>query len=247
MQAQDVMTTHVITVQPETAVGEVAKLMVDHRISGIPVQDAHDRLVGIVTDGDIYRRAELGTEKARESSWLELFTGEDRSAADYVAAHGSTVGDVMTTDVVAVTPNAALAQIADVFETRRIRRVPVIKDGKIVGIVSRANLVQALVASPEPENKDEATDRRIRDLLLAEYARRSWGMHAEGNVIVQNGTVHVWGLVGSDAERDALRLVAEAIPGVKGFEDQTIRYLGDIGARPRIDSKVTVIGADRTD
>ena len=240
MQAQDVMTTKVVTVRPNTPIREVAKLMIDCRVSGLPVVDDSGRLMGMVTDGDLYRRAELATDKQRHS-WLEIFGLYSGEPNDYVAAHGRTVSDVMTTDVVGVAPETSLRQIADLFETRRFRRVPVILDGMVVGIVSRANLVQALASLPAVNAEGGLTDRHIRDLILAEYKRLPWGLQSEGNVIVTDGVLHLWGVVSSDAELAALRVAAEAIPGVKGFENHTIRFLGDVGAHPHALSRVTVV------
>jgi CBS domain-containing protein len=244
MQAHDIMITKVVTVQPGTTVREIANLMVDHRISGLPVVDESGRLVGIVTDGDLYRRAELGTDKRRRS-WLEMFSSSTE-AQDYVEAHGRTARDVMTADVVAVAPGTSLRQIADLFETRRIRRVPVVVDGRVVGIVSRANLVQALVSMQSDNAEGGLSDRRIRDLVLAEFKQLPWGLQSEGNVIVKDGVLHLWGFVSSDAELAALRVAAEAIPGVTGFEDHTIRLFGDVGGRLRTGSKVTVVEPDGT-
>ena len=147
----------------------------------------------------------------------------------------------MTTDVVGVAPGTSLRQIADLFETRRFRRVPVILDGMVVGIVSRANLVQALASLPAVNAEGGLTDRHIRDLILAEYKRLPWGPQSEGNVIVTDGVLHLWGVVSSDAELAALRVAAEAIPGVKGFENHTIRFLGDVGVHPHTLSRVTIV------
>jgi CBS domain-containing protein len=247
MRAQDVMTTQVVAVEPDTPIREVARVMVERRITGLPVQAPDGRLVGIVSDGDIYRRAELGTDRHRRRSWLEFFAADPRHAEDYVEAHGRLARDVMSCDVIAVAPETSLCQIADLFETRRIRRVPVVKDGKVVGIVSRANLVQAF-ASSAPQQADSAVgDRRIRDMVLAEYRRHPWGPRAEANVVVTDGGVHIFGLVDSEAEQHALRVAAEGIPGVKGFQDHTVRRLEDIGARPRIESIVTVVEPNRAD
>jgi CBS domain-containing protein len=247
MRAQDVMTTQVVAVEPDTPVREVARIMVERRITGLPVQEPDGRLVGVVTDGDIYRRAELGTDRRRRRSWLELFAPDPRHAEDYVEAHGRIARDVMSSDVVAVAPETSLRQIADLFETRRIRRVPVVRDGKVVGIVSRANLVQAFAASASPETDSAAADRRIRDMVLAEYGRHPWGLRAEANVVVTDGVVHIFGLVDSEAEQHALRVAAEAVPGVKGFEDHTVRRLEDAGARPRMDPTVTVVERNLAD
>ena len=247
MRAQDVMTTEVVVVEPDTPVREVAKILIERRITGLPVQEPDGRLVGIVTDGDIYRRSELGTDRRRRRSWLEFFAADGCHAEDYVEAHGRLARDVMSRDVVAVAPETSLRQIADLFETRRIRRVPVVRDGKVVGIVSRANLVQALAASTPPEADGAAADRRIRDMVLAEYGRHPWGLRAEANVVVMDGVVHIFGLVDSDTQQHALRVAAEGVPGVKGFEDHTVRRLADADARRRIESTVTIVEPNRAD
>ena len=241
MQAQDVMTKQVVTVEPGTPVEVVAQMMVDRRISGMPVVEPSGRLVGMVTDGDLYRRAELSTEPHR-FNWLELFQSGRSEAKDFVMTHGRTALDVMTPDVYAVAPDTSLRQIADLLSDRRIRRVPVVADGRLVGIVSRANLVQAFAALARTQVADGQSDRRIRDQILAEYKRHSWGQ-TEGNVIVTDGVVHLWGFVGSETEITALRLSAEAIPGVVGFEDHSIRSLG-AGTRLRHPSSVTVLAAE---
>jgi len=137
------------------------------------------------------------------------------------------VEDVMTREVVSVEELASLGEIAELMETKRIKRVPVVHDGKIVGIVTRADLLQVL-ASGGAASADEESDRLIRDRLLAELPRQEWANSAEGNVVVSEGVVHFWGTVGSEEERRALRVVAENIPGVRGIEDHTItgpRYL----------------------
>ncbi len=245
MQAQDIMTTEVVAVGPETPVREVARIMVERRINGLPVQEPDGRLVGVITDGDLYRRAELGTDRRRRHSWLELFAADPRHAEDYVEAHGRIARDVMSSDVVAVAPETSLHQIADLFETRRIRRVPVVRDGRVVGIVSRADLVRAFVASAPPTDDSDAADQRIRDMVLAEYGRHPWGLRAEANVIVTDGVVHIFGLVDSESEQHALRVAAEGVPGVKGFKDHTVLRLADARARPRRESTVTVVQPDR--
>jgi CBS domain-containing protein len=240
MQARDVMTAKVVTVRPDTPVTEIAKLMIDNRISGLPVVENSGRLVGIVTDGDLYRRSELGTDRRRHS-WLEIFGLDTEAANDYIEAHGRTARDVMTTDVIAVAPATSLRQIADLFETKQIRRVPVVADGEVIGIVSRANLVRALASLASADSLGSLTDRRVRDLVLAEYKRLPWGLRSEEDVVVTDGVVHLWGYVPSDVELIALRVAAGAIPGVKGFKDHTFRFVGDMGIPPRNPSKVTVV------
>ncbi|HBK08345.1 MAG TPA: hypothetical protein DDZ81_21265 [Acetobacteraceae bacterium] len=243
MRAQDIMTKDVVTAKPNTPVRDAAKLMVKHRISGLPVVDASNHLVGIVTDGDLYRRAELGTGKQRHG-WLKTLGLDGTWAEAYVEAHGRTVHDVMTADVTAVTPATTIRQIADVFERKRIHRVPVVAGGKVVGIVSRANLVQALAAISPEEFDQKRNDQYVRDLVIAEYRRLPCGLPSEWNVIVKDGVVHLWGFVPSLANLAALRVAAEGIPGVKGFVDLTFGYSGPVGSRENLHSQVTVVEAD---
>jgi len=220
MRASDVMSRSVVTTTPNTTVEDIAKLMINHRISGVPVVDRDGRLVGIVTEGDLLRRAETGTER-RRSRWREWFAPNSRLAAEYIKSHGKRVEDIMTRDVVAVGEMATLGEIADLLETRRIKRVPVVHDGKIVGVVSRADLLQVL-ASGATKAADEDADRTIRSHLITELRKHKWADPAEGNVVVSDGVVHFWGVVGSEEERRALRIVAENTSGVRGVEDHTI-------------------------
>jgi len=233
MRARDVMVRAVATTTAETTVEKVARLMINLRISGVPVLDRNGRLVGIVTEGDLLRRAETGTER-RRSRWSELFSANSRLAAEYVTSHARRVEDVMTRGGVSVGELASLGEIAELMETKRIKRVPVVHDGKIVGIVSRADLLQVL-ASGGATTADEDNDRLIRERLLAELRKQEWANPTESNVVVSDGVVHFWGTVGSEEERRALRVVAENIPGVRGIEDHTItgpRYLTPLFPAP---------------
>jgi CBS domain-containing protein len=182
MQARDVMTTQVITVGPETPIAAVAKLLIEHRISGVPVVGMADRVLGMVTEGDLCRRTDLGTEKDR-SRWRELFTPNSELAQEYLRTHGLTAGDVMTEGVVSVGPDTPLRQIADRMEAYRVKRVPVVDNGKLVGILTRANLVQALVAlapaKPEPRNEDQ----RIRDQIPKSWLSMGTSLGACGMLI----------------------------------------------------------------
>ena len=229
MRARDVVVRAVATTTPETTVEEAARLMINLRISGVPVLDRSGQLVGIITEGDLLRRAETGTER-RRSRWSEWFSPNSRLAEEYVRSHARRVEDIMTREVVSVEELASLGEIADLMETRRIKRVPVVHNGKIVGIVSRADLLQVL-ASGGATTADEDSDRLIRERLLAELRKQVWANPAESNVVVADGVVHFWGTVGSQEERTALRVVAENIPGVRGIEDHTIsgpRYLSPL-------------------
>src|SRR6516165_8065770 len=200
MRAMDVMTTNVITVEPDTAVQELATLLSDRGISGVPVLDRDNRLVGVVSEGDLLHRAETGTERRtqrRRSRWLDNFASDQEAARDYVKAHGRTVREIMTRDVISVSDTTELADIATLLETRRIRRVPVVRDGQLVGIISRANLVRALaVTRSDPASEVNNDDRTIREKQLAELMEQEWFKAQRwfkiwaADVIVKDRVVH---------------------------------------------------------
>ena len=219
MRARDVMVRAVATATPETTVEALARLMINLRISGVPVMDKDGRLVGIVTEGDLLRRVETGTERHRPR-WSEPFSSNSRLAAEYVKSHAKRVADIMTREVFSVEETATLGEIADLLETKQIKRVPVVHDGKIVGIVSRADLLQVL-ASGGAKTADEEQDGAIRRQLLAELREQQWADASEDRVVVSDGVVHLWGTVGSEDERRALRIAAENTPGVRAIEDHT--------------------------
>jgi CBS domain-containing protein len=226
MRAMDVMTTDVITVDPETTVQAMATLLAERGISGAPVVDANGRLVGIVSEGDLLHRAEIGTARRhrerRRSWWLDHFASE--LARDYVKSHGRTVRDIMTRDVVTATENTDLGDVAALLEAKRIKRVPITRDGKVIGIISRANLVRALAATKgAPLREGEDDDRTIRARLLAELGREEWAKVWPEDIIVRDGVVHFW--LSSDAPQEnkqALRVAAETTPGVRGVEEHVV-------------------------
>jgi len=226
MRAMDVMTTDVITVDPEMTVQALAELLAERGISGAPVVDASGRLVGIISEGDLLHRAEIGTARRhrvrRRSWWLDHFASDP--ARDYVKSHGRTVKDLMTRDVVSVTEDMDLGDVAALLEARRIKRVPVMRDGKIVGIISRANIVRAVSATKgAAPRQGESDDRSIRNRLLAELGREEWAQIWPEDVIVRDGIVHFW--VSEDepsTKRDALRVAAESIAGVRGVEEHMV-------------------------
>lgn len=221
MRAKDIMTRDVVTVTPETPVPAIVRLLLARGISGVPVVDAAGGVVGIVSEGDLLRRAELGTEK-RRGAWLTFFTGAARLADEYVHAHGAVARDVMSTDPACVSGEADIAEVADLMEARRIKRVPVLEGGKLVGLISRANLLRAFASRMEAQGAAPASDTAIRDRLLNELAHQSWSRRTENSVVVTDGVVHLWGLVGTPEESRALHLAASNIPGVKGVENHTI-------------------------
>jgi CBS domain-containing protein len=227
----DVMTTGVITVDPDTSVQAVATLLSERGISGVPVVDAAERLVGIVTEGDLLHRIETGTERRperltgrRRSWWLDTIASDEELARDYAKSHGRTAKDVMTRDVISVTDTTELADVAMLLETRRIKRVPVLRDGKLVGIVSRANLVRALAATKGEQATDaDSDDRTIRRKLLSELKRQEWFKIWAADIMVKDRVVYFWFSHNeSEEERQALRVAAENIAGVRRVEEQIV-------------------------
>src|SRR3954453_1733900 len=220
MKVSDIMTHPVLTVTPETTIGEVAELMIGHRISGLPVVDPAGAVVGIVTEGDLLRRAETGTER-RRARWLEFLIAPGRLASEYAHAHGRKVGEVMTDTVLTAGPDNAVVDLIDLLERRRIKRVPVIDGGRLVGIVSRANLVRALLRNlPRDTDASAVPDREIRDHIMAEIAKQPWGPRASVDVRVENGIVELNGAVTDDRGGPALRVRPEKRPGGKAVRDR---------------------------
>lgn len=219
MRAMDIMTSEVITVGEDATVPEAAKLMAERGISAVPVVDLENRIVGMVSEGDLLHRAETGTER-RRSWWLDMVSSTNKLAGEYIKSHSAKVKDVMTRDVLSVTEETPVADIAVLLETNRIKRVPVVEDGKIVGIVSRANLVRALAMTiTEGVGTAEVDDRTIRERLLSELKAQKWAEVSPANVTVKDGIVHLWSSFLSEQERRALIVAAENVPGVRRVED----------------------------
>jgi CBS domain-containing protein len=214
MKAKDVMTRHVVCVAPDAPVREALQLMLQRNISGLPVVDPGGNLCGIVTEGDFLRRAETGTERKRPR-WLEFLLGPGRIAEDYVRTHARRVQEVMTTEVATVDEDAALDAVVSLMEKRRIKRVPVMRGDKVVGIVSRANLLHALAGIADEIAPGPKDDETIRNKVLAELDRQKWAPRRMIDVVVRNGIVELWGTVFDARERDAARVAAETVPGAK--------------------------------
>lgn len=224
MLASDIMTTNVITVSPTDAVDEIARILISRNISAVPVVDGDGNVLGIVSEGDLLRRSENETER-RRSWWLDIFTAEEDDARNFAKSHGQTAADVMSSDVVTVSADTSVGQIAEILEKRRIKRVPVIADGKMVGIVSRANLLHGLASrKADGPAAPSADDRTIRKNILDSLEGEGWVSHGALNVIVNNGGVELWGWVESEPERKALIIAAKAVAGVTGVED----HLGSV-------------------
>ncbi|WP_448191482.1 CBS domain-containing protein [Azospirillum sp. sgz301742] len=218
MKAVDVMTNPVITIDPDSTVADAAKRMLEHRISGLPVCDPAGRLLGVISEGDLLRRAEAGTQR-RHSWWLSMLAGSAGQAADYVKQHSRRVRDVMSTSVITVEENTPLDAVVGLMETNRIKRVPVVREGKLAGIISRANLLHVLASVASDVADAIPDDRTLRDRVLGELRDQPWAPDAGKNVVVRNGVVHLWGSVRSQTQRDAMRVAAENVPGVRNVED----------------------------
>jgi CBS domain-containing protein len=217
VKAKDVMTTPVVTVDLETPVAEIAKRLLKRRISAMPVVDADDRPIGIVSEGDLMRRPETGG-KHHPSWWLSLLADPETRAHEYVKTHGGTAREVMTHEVTTVTEEASLEEIATLLEKHRIKRVPVVRHGKLVGIVSRSNLLQGIVArqrAPQPSASDRTLRERVNAAIEASGARSAYV-----NPVVADGVVHLWGATYSQDERDAIQIAAEGVSGVKHVEGE---------------------------
>ena len=221
MNAADVMVTNVITVGLDACLQDVAHLLLTNRISAVPVVDSDGKVVGIVSEGDLMRRAEAGTGR-RRSWWLSLLTGKEVLAAQYVKEHSRKVADVMTRDVITATPDTPLQDIANILEKNSIKRVPIIKDGKMVGLVSRANLLQALASLRKQIEGGTPNDTKIRETVVQRLNAEPWLRSSLINVIVQDGTVELWGIVDSPTEKKAVRVAAEETPGVRAVNDNLI-------------------------
>lgn len=221
MNAADVMTTKVITVTPEASIRDAAKLMLQYRISGLPVLDEMGDLVGIVTEGDLLRRGETGTAR-RHPRWLEFILGPGRLSSEYAHAYGRKIGEVMTPDPVCITEDTSLEDVIETLERRRVKRVPVMRDGKLVGIVSRANLVQALATVLPVASGPQPKDSEIRKQILAEIDKQPWSPRSLVNVTVRDGVVELWGTVFDERERLALKVIAENTEGVKEIKDHIL-------------------------
>ncbi|HEY5216498.1 MAG TPA: CBS domain-containing protein [Pseudolabrys sp.] len=221
MQANDVMTRAVISVAPDATVLLAARLMLQHHISGLPVIDGSGKLVGVLSEGDFLRRQETQTQR-RRSRWLEFLMGPGRTAGEYIHSHGSKVSEVMTEDVRTVGEDTPLEDVVELMERHRIKRVPVLRGKQVVGIVTRSNLMHAMVSLVRKAPPTAMDDAAIREQLLAEMKREQWAPAAMTTVVVRDGVVELWGVVIDDRQRQALTIAAENIPGVKAVKDHLV-------------------------
>jgi CBS domain-containing protein len=221
MKAADVMVSNVITVGVNASIGEVAAILLNNHISAAPVVDEKGELVGIVSEGDLIRRPEIGTAK-RQSWWLELISNKWASATEYIKSHSRKVADVMTRGVITAKPDTPLGDIAAMLERNRIKRVPIVEGGKLVGLVSRANILQALAsATKKLSSLTTVSDSELRKKVQSRLAAEPW-RPTMLTVTVQDGTVDLWGLVHSVEEKKAAQLATESTPGVRAVVNNII-------------------------
>jgi CBS domain-containing protein len=216
------MTHPVLTIGPDTPVGEAAAILLARRISALPVLEK-GRLVGMVSEADLVHRHEIGTDGIADGPWWRRLFRADSTPAQYVKSHARKARDIMTREVVSVGEDTPLTQIAALLDRHAIKRVPVMRGERLVGIVSRADLVQAFAAEARVPPRPSRDDDAIHDRLLAELARQPWWHAMYSSVSVSEGIVHYWGATEADDDRDAVRVAAENVPGVRGVEDHRIR------------------------
>ena len=217
MRAHQIMTRPVVTVTPETTIVDAANLMLQRHVSGLPVVDAAGKLVGVVSEGDFIRRSEIGTGRKR-GRWLRFILGPGKSASDFVHEHGHKVGEVMTKTPLTITEDTALAEIVALMEKNNVKRLPVMRGDKLVGIVSRANLLQAVASIVRQVPDPTADDDHIRNRIIDALEKNDWCPFGL-SVIVRDGIVHLSGVITEERARQAAVVAAENVQGVKKVHD----------------------------
>lgn len=219
MKVSDAMTGGVRTVFVDDSVTFAMRLMLDSHLSGLPVIDRRGQLAGMLTEGDLMRRVELGTEH-RHPHWLELVLSPRRLAQEYVDTHGRRVDEVMTIDVVTVDKSMPLEDAVTLMEDRQIKRLPVLDHGRLTGIISRADLLRTFLAtSRESDLGQGLSDEAIRQRIDKEIDQQPWNPRTTVGIEVDGGVVSLKGIVTSEAMRDALRVLVENTPGVTQIRD----------------------------
>jgi CBS domain-containing protein len=217
MLVSEIMTSPVLVIEPQASIAEAAKIMLEGRVSGLPVVGADKRLVGILTEGDFLRRGELGTTRKR-SRWLEFVVSSGKRAEEYVQTHGRRVEDVMSPQPVTISKAASLEELIDLMTSRKIKRVPVVDKGELVGIVARSDVMRAVLRALPASSAAADDDERIRTAIADELARHSWS--AAARVKVTHGEAELSGVIFDERAREAARVAAENVPGVTKVVDQ---------------------------
>lgn len=214
MRARQVMTRTVITVSADATVYAAAEVLLGSGVSAAPVIDADGKMIGIVSEADLMNRPEIGTVPAK--SWLQRLLIDDALLArDYIRSHSHHVADVMTRDVVSADEHVELGEIASLMQRHHVKRIPILRDGRVVGIVSRSNLLQGLLSREPHPVEGLASDESIRKSVSTELAKHAWTSRLTRNIVVDKGVVHLWGYVDDKPVKDAMRIAAENVPGVR--------------------------------
>nr|WP_314627935.1 CBS domain-containing protein [uncultured Noviherbaspirillum sp.] len=221
MHAQEIMTRRVVTVRRDSSLLDAVAAMLDLGLSGLPVVDDAGRPVGMLSEGDLLRRSELGTERKRPR-WLAFLASPGRLAEEYTHTHGRMVADVMTDKLYSVAPDTPLQEVVQLMERHRIKRVPVLENGQLVGIISRANLLRALALAAPALPEGQRSDEEIRQRLARELASTAWAPRYMIDHVVQNGVVHLYGTILDEREREAICVAARNTPGVKEVHDHLV-------------------------
>lgn len=222
MRASDVMCQSVVTVTPETAITDAVRIMLDRRISGLPVIDDAGAPVGMVTEGDLLRRVELGTDR-RFPGWRSWLVSSGREALEYARSHARRVSEIMTAPVTSVSLDTELTEIVALMESRRIKRIPVLEDGRVVGIVTRADLLRALQKLLPQAQSPPVADAELQQRVLASLRAQPWIRSAISvDVSVKDGVVELVGVVTDQRQREAIRVLAENTPGTRGIVDRLL-------------------------
>lgn len=219
MKVQDVMTKDVVSVRPDAPIREVAALMAEKRISGVPVMMADGTVVGVVSQSDLLHRAELGTDR-RSKWWLGFFADDRRLAKEFAQSHGQTARDVMARYVVTVSEDLELAEAAEMLDSHRIKRLPVLRDGKLVGMLTRSDLVRALASARQDGTAGSSDDTAIHKELYARMRNERWLRESLVSATVENGVVTLTGFVEAAEQRTALKVLAEEVAGVGRVDDR---------------------------
>ena len=214
VKAKQIMTADVVTVAPGTKIDAVAKQLVNHRISALPVVTDNGELVGLVSESDMLHRAETQTTRKRKW-WLEIFIDNRQKAREFIKSHSHDVDDVMSRVVVTVSPETELTNVANILDVHKIRRVPVVQDGKLIGIISRSDLVRALARAETEDGLHNRSDYALRKTIIEEIRKQSWLNSVNINLNVSEGIVEILGFVDTDEEKDALSVLVKGENGVK--------------------------------
>jgi len=219
MKAKDVMTHCVISITPESSILQAIGRMISHEVSGMPVVDAEGHLLGMITEGDFLRRAETGTEAPRRR-WVQMLVGAGSDAEEYSRTHGRAVRDVMSSNVITVEQDASLDEVVQLMEEHAIKRLPVMAGGRIVGIISRADLMSAVAQRFSEPKPGGASDHSIRAKVMTEMKRQTWAPLHSVKVLVRDGVVDLQGVIYDERQRRALHVLVQNVDGVKELRDR---------------------------